>query len=280
MELTTGAILRHITHADLSNAAHKLATLILDGIAWKEGYNGLSRGTAAFTLADLAERMRITRQHLHTLLTELSASRIRLVRHRGRGKLAAWLFRFECCDADDREPSSDMSTTDDTSPYIRDSNKNVFSGTIMLNCSSTNSSARWVELIRDAKAALPCRGADSRHIWDRFREFNRRRGHETVPAGYLLGFMHKWRSGEREKALRVTLQPCPAISSQERELQQLIVQAPFVNRYFHEIDLKRAIGADRYDAQTAELQTSFGCSEFRAKLALHGLAIAAGTIRR
>ena len=41
MELTTGAILRRITETPLSTAAHKLATIILDGIAWKDGYNGL-----------------------------------------------------------------------------------------------------------------------------------------------------------------------------------------------------------------------------------------------
>ena len=56
MELTTGAILRRITETPLSTAAHKLATIILDGIAWKDGYNGLERGTAAFTLAHLAEK--------------------------------------------------------------------------------------------------------------------------------------------------------------------------------------------------------------------------------
>ncbi len=49
MEPTTGLILRRITQTNLSVAAHKLATLILDAIAWKDGYNGLSRGTAAFT---------------------------------------------------------------------------------------------------------------------------------------------------------------------------------------------------------------------------------------
>ena len=37
MTLTTGAILRRITEADLSAASHKLATIILDGIAWKDG---------------------------------------------------------------------------------------------------------------------------------------------------------------------------------------------------------------------------------------------------
>ena len=57
MEPTTGLILRRITQTDLSVSAHKLATLILDGIAWKDGYNGLSRGTAAFTLTTLAEKM-------------------------------------------------------------------------------------------------------------------------------------------------------------------------------------------------------------------------------
>ena len=33
MELTTGAILRRITETPLSTSAHKLATIILDGIA-------------------------------------------------------------------------------------------------------------------------------------------------------------------------------------------------------------------------------------------------------
>lgn len=50
MEPTTGLILRRITQTNLSVAAHKLATLILDAIAWKDGYNGLSRGTAAVAL--------------------------------------------------------------------------------------------------------------------------------------------------------------------------------------------------------------------------------------
>ena len=44
MEPTTGLILRRITQTNLSVAAHKLATLILDAIAWnpkmfsKRGY--------------------------------------------------------------------------------------------------------------------------------------------------------------------------------------------------------------------------------------------------
>ena len=60
MELTTGAILRRITETDLSVSAHKLATIILDGIAWKDGYNGLERGTAAFTLAHLTQKMGVS----------------------------------------------------------------------------------------------------------------------------------------------------------------------------------------------------------------------------
>mgnify|MGYP006149930963 CR=1 FL=1 len=55
MELTTGTLLRRIVETEVSTSAHKLATLILDGMAWKEGYNGLERGTAAFTLVDKAE---------------------------------------------------------------------------------------------------------------------------------------------------------------------------------------------------------------------------------
>lgn len=74
MELTTGTLLRRIVETELSTSAHKLATLILDGMAWKEGYNGLERGTAAFTLVDLARKMGVSRQYLFELLCELEAS--------------------------------------------------------------------------------------------------------------------------------------------------------------------------------------------------------------
>lgn len=278
MELTTGAILRRITHTDLSCAAHKLATLILDGVAWKEGYNGLPHGTAAFTLSDLAERMEVSRQHLHSLLTELAASGLRLLRHRGKGRFAPWLFRFGCCD--DPDLDDDVSTTADTSPYIRDSNKNVFFGTIMVDREGPETAARWLALIGRAKTALPCRAADSRHIWDRFREFNRRHGREAVPAGYLLGFMRKWRGSGGEFRPSPPSQAIEAVASGVRELQRLMAPAPFINRYFHESDLKRKLGVDRYEKRVEDLRSRFGCSVFQAQLAVHGMAVAEGVIRR
>ena len=101
MEPTTGLILRRITQTELSVSAHKLATVILDAIAWKEGYNGLPRGTAAFTLADLASKMGISRQYLTELLAELEASELELTREKPNGKFAPWLFRFTAFDAED-----------------------------------------------------------------------------------------------------------------------------------------------------------------------------------
>ena len=278
MELTTGAILRRITHTNLSCAAHKLATLILDGVAWKEGYNGLPHGTAAFTLNDLAERMEISRQHLHSLLTELAASGLRLLRHRGKGRFAPWLFRFGCCDEPDLD--DEVSTSADISPYIRDSNKNVFHRTIMVDRERPETAAGWLALIGKAKTALPCRAADSRHIWDRFREFNRRRGQEAVPAGYLLGFMRKWRGGVGEFRPAVAPKIVEQNALEASQLQRLMAPAPFINRYFHESDLRRAIGSDRYDQQVADLCAKFGCSRLLAQLAVHGMAVSAGTIRR
>lgn len=278
MELTTGAILRCITNTSLSTAAHKLATLILDGIAWKEGYNGLPRGTAAFALADLSERMDVSRQYLHTLLNELAASGLRLVRHRGRGNSAPWLFRFAGCD--EADPEQDLSTTDDNALYKEDSNKNVFFGTITVDCEKPAAPPRWLALIGSAKTTLPCRGADSRHIWDRFREFNQRRGNTAVPAGYLLGFMRKWQASYGESRPKSPQQAGIAIRPEVRELQRLIATAPYINRYFHEADLKRAIGADEYAARLTDIQAGFGCSEFQAKLALHGAAVSAGEIAR
>lgn len=278
MEFTTGAILRHITHTDLSTAAHKLATLILDGIAWKDGYNGLPHGTAAFTLTELAERMKISRQHLHTLLDELAASSLRLIRRRTRGRLAAWFFRFGCCDRarDHRK----MSTTDDTSPYIEDSNKNVFFGTIMLNRSQASPPDRWLELIRSAKATLPCRGTDSRHIWDRFREFNRRQGWDAVPAGYLLGFMRKWQQCFTSPPDVKTPPSVPSAPQKNVEAQALISAAPLSNRAFHENDLTRMIGLHAYHDRVKAAKVKFRCGEFQGKLIVHGMAVRAGEISR
>lgn len=274
MELTTGAILRCITNTSLSTAAHKLATLILDGIAWKDDYNGLPRGTAAFALADLAERMGISRQYLHTLLNELAVSGLRLVRSRERGNQAPWLFRFAGCD--EADPEEDVSTTADTALYKEDSNKNVFFGTIRVDCERQATSPRWLALIGRAKTTLPCRGADSRYIWDRFREFNRRRGNDAVPAGYLLGFMRKWKA----EGLCTPPAAVQSDSPPQQELQRLIAKAPFVNRHFHESDLKRAIGEDCYEERALQLRKRYGCSAFQARLALHGNAIAEGKITR
>lgn len=276
MELTTGAILRRITHTDLSVSAHKLATLILDGIAWKEGYNGLPRGFAAFTLADLAERMGVSRQYLHVLLGELAVSGLRLLRQRLRGHIAVWQFRFGCCE--DCAPGSAVSATGDTPLYKEDSNKNVFSGMIVLDRRLAPRSGRWLALISRAKATLPCRHADSRHIWERFQEFNRRRGNDAVPAGYLLGFMRRWRASEASRLPALAPVAC-GMSEEQRALHEIIASAPIANRQFHESDLQRLIGAESYRLRVADTMKTYGCSEFSAKLAVHGCAVRSNEIR-
>lgn len=278
MDLTTGAILRRITRTDLSVSAHKLATLILDGIAWKDGYNGLQRGTAAFALSDLAARMAVSRQYLHHLLNELAGSGLRLVRTRLRGRHAIWLFRFGCGE----DEVDEVSTAGDSVPYREDSNKIIFSGMIVLDCESAAWSERWLRLIDLAKTALPCRAMTSRHIWERFRAFNRSKGRQAVPAGYLLGFMRKWRedgkaaptsAAAEETAPERVRQPIP-------ELQRLIALAPIANRQFHQRDLLRQIGEVAYRTRVTEAAKRFDCGNFSAELAVHGMAVKAGEIGR
>lgn len=50
MELTIGAILRRIAETPLSTAAHKLASIILEGIAWKDGRGFVAHGGAVRAL--------------------------------------------------------------------------------------------------------------------------------------------------------------------------------------------------------------------------------------
>lgn len=280
MEPTTGLILRRITQTELSVSAHKLATVILDAIAWKEGYNGLPRGTAAFTLTDLASKMGISRQYLTELLAELEASNLKLKREKPDGKYAPWLFRFTAFD-DEGGPQDVESGTGDTSLYIEKDNKTIFSGQITIDAGPNVFQTCWGELIKAAKKALPCWNVDTQVIWDRFLAFNRARGNDKVPAGFLLGFMRRWRTSHGAAA-RLGDAPVPsrAPDPQERELHDQIKAAPSGNRQFHASDLCRLIGQAAYDVRVLDVIRQFGCPRFTATLAVHGRAVMAGEIAR
>jgi len=280
MTLTTGLIPRRITQTVLSVSAHKLATVILDAIAWKEGYNGLPHGTAAFTLADLAFRMGISRQYLTELLAELEASELALRREKPNGKFAPWLFRFTAFDGDDGDEDV-ASATGDTSLSIGIGNKTVLSGQITISAEQNVFHTCWADLIRAAKTALPCWNVDTQVIWDRFLAFNRARGNEKVPAGYLLGFMRRWRTSPAAPVCpkeRPTLMP--TLDSRASELQEQIRAAPSSNWQFHASDLRRRIGQVAYDARVLDIARRFWCAKFTAALAVHGHAVMVGEIMR
>jgi len=280
MEPTTGLILRRITQTDLSVSAHKLATFILDGIAWKDGYNGLPRGTAAFTLSVLAEKVGVSRQYLSVLLNELETSELQLVRHKPHGKYAPWLFRFLAFDREE-EPRDVESGGGDTSLYKENTNKTIFLGEININEKSNVFQTCWAELIKAAKTALPCWNVDTQVIWERFLAFNRARGNDKVPAGFLLGFMRRWRKSPGEVPRQIT-PPAPEkpLDPRERELLAQIAAAPSINRQFHASDLCRAIGQAAYDARVFDVIKRFACPKFTATLAVHGQAVLAGEISR
>lgn len=136
-------------------------------------------------------------------------------------------------------------------------------------------------MIKAAKSALPCWNVDTQVIWDSFLAFNRARGNDKVPAGYLLGFMRRWRTSPgaaaRPEAVPLTQR---APERWERELHEQIKAAPSSNRQFHASDLCRVIGQATYDARVLEAVRLFGCTRFTATLAVHGRAVMAGEIAR
>jgi len=280
MELTTGAILRRITETPLSTAAHKLATIILDGIAWKDGYNGLERGTAAFTLAHLAEKMGVSRQHLTALLIELAASGLALVRWKPNGKFAPWLFRFGAHEAADVPPDV-VSASDDTSLSRETKNKTIFAGRIDIDAGTNVYQTPWADLIKAAKTSLACWNVDTQVIWERFLAFNRARGNAAVPAGFLLGFMRRWRTspGAASKADVHTVPP-RALTREDLELHRLIAAAPSKYWQFHASDLCCLIGQAACEARVSDVVRHFGRPRFAATLAVHGRAVLAGEISR
>ena len=85
MEPTTGLILRRITQTNLSVAAHKLATLILDAIAWKEECQE-HRDEANQLAAEAAEEMSEAERELEVARLRLAPQRQSDGKGKGRGK--------------------------------------------------------------------------------------------------------------------------------------------------------------------------------------------------
>ena len=139
----------------------------------------------------------------------------------------------------------------------------------------------WADLIKAAKTVLPCWNVDTQVIWDRFLAFNRARGNEKVPAGFLLGFMRRWRTapGATPRPREVP-EPQVMLDPRERELRDQIKAAPSTNRQFHASDLCSKIGMAAYEARVLEVIRQFGCQRFTAMLAVHGRAVLAGEIAR
>ena len=245
MNMTTGAILRRITETPLSVSAHKLATIILDGIAWKDGYNGLERGTAAFTLTHLAEKMGVSRQHLTDLLAELAESALTLVRWKPNGKFAPWLFRFGRPQDDDSSPDI-VSASGDTSLSRDSKNKTIFAGRIEIDARANVYHTPWAEMIKVAKTSLSCWNVDTQAIWDRFVAFNKARGNSVVPAGFLLGFMRKWRSSAGAGTRSIAdAKSRRALDPSEKKLHHLIA-ASFLAKTMGSAIWLLALGSNMY----------------------------------
>lgn len=280
MTMTSGAILRRIIAARLSFSAHTLATIILDSTCWKTGYNGLERGTASLQLVDLMAVMDISRQHLSTLLAELDASTIGLTRRKLEGKYAPWLFRWLPVDKKDGGPS-DSASQGETSLLIESLNKTVFTGRIDIGDNSTPLTKARKILIDTAKLVLPCCSVAAEVIWERFQAFNRAKGNTTVPAGYLLGFMRKWRvttpkpSAGQAKGVEKAV---PAAAPQDLEALRLAAPAPCSNWQVQRADLLRLIGVDCYEDRIRAVADRLGVNRFAAMLAVHGEAALVGEL--
>jgi hypothetical protein len=98
-----------------------------------------------------------------------------------------------------------------------------------------------------------------------------------VPAGYLLGFMRKWRT---VGAAPTRAEPSPVLDAAYAEVAALIRHAPVKNWRFHERDLQRIIGREAYGERVRAMQARLGVNRFAAVLAVHGEAVIAAEIVR
>jgi hypothetical protein len=110
---------------------------------------------------------------------------------------------------------------------------------------------------------------------------NKAREHAAVPAGFLLGFMRKWRSPAGAAARSIAgVKPQRVLDPAEHELHRPIAAAPSGDREFHASDLRRLIGKAAYDARVLDVVRQFENPKFAAILAVHGQAVLAGEISR
>lgn len=224
--------------------------------------------------------MGMSRQHLTALLAELAKSTLELVRWNPNGKFAPWLFRFGVAE-EDVILQDVVSATGDTSLSRKSKNKTIFAGRIEIDARANVYHTPWAEMIKAAKTSLACWNVDTQAIWDRFLAFNKARGNSAVPAGFLLGFMRKWRSSAGAGTWPIAdAKPQRVLDPSVLELHRLIAGAPSKNREFHASDLCRLIGQTAYDARVLEVVRQFGCPWFAATLAVHGQAAMAGEIAR
>ena len=175
-----------------------------------------------------------------------------------------------------------MSAPGDTSLSRETKNKTIFAGRIEIGAGTSVYHTPWAELIKAAKTALPCWNVDTQSIWERFLAFNRARGNARVPAGYLLGFMRRWRTSSSCMSPKSASEP-EQLAKEDPKIQELhdqIRAAPSSNRQFHASDLCRLIGQTAYDARVLDVIRQFGCPRFAAILAVHGRAVLAGEISR
>ena len=232
------------------------------------------------SLAHLADKMGMSRQHLTALLAELAASTLELVRWKPNGKFAPWLFRFGVAE-EDAILQDVVSATGDKSLSRKSKNKTIFAGRIEIDARANVYHTPWAEMFKAAKTSLACWNVDTQAIWDRFVAFNKARRNSAVPAGFLLGFMRKWRSSAGAGTRSIAdAKSGRVLAPVKQKLHRLIAAAPSKNREFHASDLRHLIGQTAYDARILDVVRQFRCPKFAAILAVHGRGVLAGEISR
>jgi hypothetical protein len=127
-----------------------------------------------------------------------------------------------------------LSAEGDTSLSRESKSKIILAERIEIGTGTNVYRTPWAELIKVAKASLACWNVDAQNIWERFLAFNRARGNAAVPAGFLLGFMRRWRTLPDAVAKpSVCKAPARDLVPEELELHRLISAAPIMNWQFH-----------------------------------------------
>ncbi len=290
----SGDFMRLFARTPMTGAALRVANTLAGYISYDGKFRGAPRGFAAFTMKELQAMTGISGRTIRAALDELARLFGLTIQRRHHDRHLFSFSKVYAADAEvpaveDLAPAKQADVSPENrvtgsrmppSLHTRTKSNNDTASTIrILEGAGLVHQTPYAAIIEDAKTGTEAAGMDTQFLWNGFHMLNARNGRATAPLSWLEAFVRKAKPKFQHTPKVPTPRPAPAPAATCADPVQVMARAaPFENRAFHEIDLRRAIGAEAYEQRVTEVRLTCGVGRFAAQLAVHGQAVREGTI--